>query len=396
MIARTCQPDGGFRARARQVASALGVLWTLSLTGCFYPELETSYGVQKSPTSSLSVNGVDTLAQMFRQVGHEVVFKRVIMTPSMDSVDTIVWFPDDFGAPKSEVCEWFDEWLSERSGRTLVYVGRDYDAAPQYWKAVVPLAPRAEQQRYRQMQEMAEALSKLRDSFTSKDRSNECEWFKIEHEKLSPVDTLSGRWGRPIDATKAQVMIGAKLIPSISADELLAGDDEPLVMRLQEPHWGNSRLIAVANGSFLLNFPLANYENRKLAGELISSIGSPGRVVFLSSRPGGPPIDPSGESSLWQVFGAWPLNAILLHFAVLGIIFCFARWPIFGRPQTPPTPSNSDFGKHVDAVGQLLRRTKDREYARGKLPPETQQMLADRTASSASAASSTVPHPLDR
>jgi hypothetical protein len=91
-------------------------------------------------------------------------------------------------------------------------------------------------------------------------------------------------------------------------------------------------------------------------------------VVLLESDHGGPPVDPPAtDSSLWRALGAWPLNVILLHFAVLGVIFCFARWPIFGRPQMPPSYPLLDFGKHVEAVGRLLARTRDRDYAHGKL-----------------------------
>jgi hypothetical protein len=138
------------------------------------------------------------------------------------------------------------------------------------------------------------------------------------------------------------------------------------------------RLIVIENASFLLNLPLVNHANRRLAGRLIDSVGRPGRVVFLESGPGGPPIDPPAEgSALARLFGAWPLGAILLHLAVLGIIFCFARWPIFGRPKVPPAETVSDFGKHVEAVGELLARTRDRGYAVSKLPADTDAAKAD-------------------
>ncbi len=142
-----------------------------------------------------------------------------------------------------------------------------------------------------------------------------------------------------------------------------------------------SKLIVVANGSFLLNEPLVNHEHRKLAGKLIESVGDePGRLVFLESGPGGPPVDPpGGGSALARLFGAWPLNVILLHLAVLGIIFCFARWPIFGRPTNPPAESTSDFGKHVDAVSELLRRSHDRAYALDHLPEDAEAAKAEAT-----------------
>ncbi len=44
--------------------------------------------------------------------------------------DCIVWFPDDFQPPSKKVRHWLEQWLSEAAGRTLIYVGRDFDAAP--------------------------------------------------------------------------------------------------------------------------------------------------------------------------------------------------------------------------------------------------------------------------
>lgn len=160
--------------------------------------------------------------------------------------------------------------------------------------------------------------------------------------------------------------------PKEHAKTLLAVDDQAFAWRKTREVWDDSQLIVVANGSFLLNVPLVNHQHRILAEKLIAQVGPPDRVVFLESGPGGPPVEPRmGDSALWRLFKAWPVGAILLQFAVLGIIFCFARWPIFGRPQVPAMESTSDFGKHVDAVSRLLQRTKDRNYALEKLPVPT-------------------------
>ena len=152
-----------------------------------------------------------------------------------------------------------------------------------------------------------------------------------------------------------------------AAHHLLTSGDDVLVAEQWLDFGERGRIITVANGSFLLNLPLVNHEHRKLAAELIAAAGEPGRVVFLASDQGGPPIDPESSDSLWAMFRAWPLGPILLHFAALGIIFCFARWPIFGRPKNVSSEQTSDFGKHVGALGELLRRTKDRDYALARL-----------------------------
>jgi hypothetical protein len=346
---------------------ALGGL-ALTVGGCAEQDLETSYGGQRSLLSTASVNGTDVFANLFTAAGHEVDSRRVLITSAMQSVETIVWFPDDFAAPEPDVCQWFDQWLSDGSGRTLIYVGRDFDAAPLYWRKMAPLAPPDQQQAFRSRASQAALRARGRADANSDDLA--CDWFTIEPgDAGEPGDTgdLAGPWSQGIQADNAQLALGARLVPSIPARRQLTSGANLLVARARRPLGDGSQLILVANGSFLLNLPLVNHEHRKLAGQLIAAVG-PGQVVFLESGPGGPPIDPPQvDNSLWTVFGAWPLNVVLLHLAVLGLIFCFARWPIFGRPRVSPDETTSDFGKHVDAMGELLRRTKDRNYALAKL-----------------------------
>ncbi len=334
--------------------------------GCADRELETSYGRQQRPLNTASVNGTDVLAGMFSRAGHEVISRRTLITSDMQSVHTIVWFPDDFAAPDADVCKWFDAWLSGRAGRTLIYVGRDFDAAPLYWQKMAPLAPQDQQAAFRA--HASQAAFQAGAHAEADEDELVCDWFKIESGSRRDVRELAGPWSKGIQAAQTEIEVRSKLVPLGSTRRLLTSVDDVLVARNDRLRWNQSQLILVDNGSFLLNLPLVNHEHRKLAGRLIEAAGPAGKVVFLESGPGGPPVDPlRSDNSLWKVFGAWPLNAVLLHFAVLGIIFCFARWPIFGRPRVPPAESTSDFVHHVDAIGELLRRTKDRKYALGKL-----------------------------
>jgi hypothetical protein len=192
----------------------------------------------------------------------------------------------------------------------------------------------------------------------------ECPWFTIEAGKSRTVRTLAGRWSEGIDPSNVGIELRDRLVPTKGADELLTSMQDVLVSRQSKSEWTDSKVIVIENGSFLLNLPLVNHEHRVLAERLIATVGSPGRVVFLESGAGGPSIDPTGKPlGLWRFLAAWPLNVILLQLAVLGIIFCFARWPILGRPKASPVDVTSDFRKHVDAVGRLLRATRNRDYA---------------------------------
>ncbi|HYW81605.1 MAG TPA: hypothetical protein VE890_18615, partial [Thermoguttaceae bacterium] len=84
--------------------------------------------------ASSSVNGTAVLGRMFEQAGHKVFSWRVLSPRLQDRADCIVWFPNDFDPPEQEVCDWLEQWLCDKPNRNLIYVGRDFDAASQYWE----------------------------------------------------------------------------------------------------------------------------------------------------------------------------------------------------------------------------------------------------------------------
>ncbi len=312
---------------------------------------------------------------MFSNAGHDVHWRSVIVSSDMESVDTVVWFPNDFAVPNTKVRRWFDKWLTERSGRTLIYVGRDFDAAPLYWRKMLPRAEASQRDLYLAELQRATLLASHAPKLDADQQ--ECLWFKIEPGEAHAMDEPGGPWRTGIDIAKLELELRAQLVPRKPFRALLTSDADVLVAQRSIGRAPASHMLIVANGSFLLNLPLVNHEHRKLAGRLISAVGNPGRVVFLESESGGPPVDPpGGASSLWAVFGAWPLNAVLLHFAVLGVIFCFARWPIFGRPQAAAEEPASDFGRHVQAFGELLHRSRDRSYAVAQMPEADRAAMA--------------------
>ena len=216
-------------------------------------------------------------------------------------------------------------------------MGRDFDAAPWYWEHVLPDAPPEQQELVRKRLAAARgdfAIARQRDH-----ESKECDWFTVDASRpLRQVRSLQGvpEWLEGIDPKRVEIELRSRLIPPKDAKTLLKSGDDVLVSRQVRKA---SRLIVVANGSFLLNLPLVNHEHRKLAGKLIDEIRPPGKnVVFLESGSGGPPIrdkDPAaGCPPAWKcsTFGR-PIGSSCIWPSV-GVIFCFSRWPIFGRPET--------------------------------------------------------------
>lgn len=159
---------------------------------------------------------------------------------------------------------------------------------------------------------------------------------------------------------------------------LLVGDDgQILAMELRRPFWDGSRIVVIVNGSWLLNFPLVNHEHRKLAGHLIASCGTPGKTVFLETDDRGARISRSSDNPFWGLLKQRPLGAILMHLFALGMLYCFATFPIFGPARSLTRETVTDFGKHVIALGKRLAATRDAQYARGRLSAYQQFVRRD-------------------
>jgi hypothetical protein len=342
--------------------------------------LPTDYGRRRGGEAARSVNGTAVLAEMFRKHGYRVTTTSRF-SPRLDKYDVIVWAPDDFKPPEQKHRDYLEQWLMDEryAAKTIVYIGRDYNAALDYWERVVPETPPAQEAeaRHRQVEARA-AWESARSAMPAKENA---EWFTARRDgKPEKVEKLSGPWAEGIDATKTEIHLEGRLdMPELAgqnengptAELLLGAGDEALAFRLTDDDWNDGQVIVVANGSFLLNYPLVNHEHRKLAGKLIEACGGGHNVIFVESGPSGPRIvnkEPvGGMPSSLELLKVWPLNAILLHLAVLGILLCLARSPIFGRPRELPGDSPADFGKHVAALGKLLAGTKDRNYAHARL-----------------------------
>ncbi len=346
-------------------------LLCLALPGCRgCDDIDARYGRRRGAGAAASVNGTAVLGEMFEGAGHRLSTAMSLSPRVKQKADCIVWFPDSFQAPSQAACDWFDQWLNERPGRTLVYVGRGYDAAGAYWRKVGPQAPpeqKNEVARRRQEADAAFARAKGASGGTAR-----CDLFTIESlARPRQVRTLQGApsWLDEIDPARVEIDLDERIVLPAGAEALLESEEDVIVSR---EYWDRGQVIVVANGSFLLNLPLVNHEHRKLAGRLIDEIGPPPRaVVFLESGPMGPRVldeDPATKVPTGlEIFHEWPANWILLHLSLVGILYCFWRLPIFGRARPADPAALSDFGRHVEALGDLLEQSRDRVYAMTRL-----------------------------
>lgn len=335
-------------------------------SGC-QDTLQTEYGTRSAMFAD-SVNGTHVFSEMFEADGHRVVTWRWLSPRLHEKADVVVWFSKSFDPPTPEVRDWLEEWLWEQPGRTLIYVGRDYDAARPYLERVKAGPPALAAG---QVLEVDELLAKADLEFLNPRtlaKGGDGDWFSLDTSyKPYSVRALNGsaQWLSGIQPKQLGIELLGRMKPGPDVDVLLTDDQDNML--LGEMAVDESRAFFVVNGSFLLNLPLVNREHRKLAGRLVDSVGDDRYVVFLEPTGDMPEIldkDPKAETpGLGKILARPPLNSIVFHAILLGLIFAFVRLPIFGVPRTLATTALSDFGRHVTALGELLMLTRDRQYA---------------------------------
>src|SRR5436190_17481878 len=286
------------------IAAVILIIVGALIAGSRNEDLTTTYGRRRGSSASRSVNGTAVLAELFKRAGHRVTtFTR--FSPRVNDFDILVWLPDDFEPPTKEQREFLETWLKNGAERTVIYIGRDYDAAVSYWERIAPQVPPREADEALRREAEARAEFEAERSKMPIKAKGYARWFTVSRdEKPEAVKQLGGPWAKGVDAAKTEIRLEGRLaIPSPSdaaaadpsppkeIETLLSSDELPIVFRERDNDFGDGQIIVVSNGSFVLNFPLVNQEHRKLAARLVNECGPAARrVVFIESGPGLPRV----------------------------------------------------------------------------------------------------------
>lgn len=373
MTRRPSRPEALAVHRRLRAALMLIVVGGLSVLGCGRPApLPTDYG-RASGQGMQSINGLSVLAHLFSQAGFDVSTWRRL-SPKLDREEVLVWAPQHRVSITATEAGFLDRWLS-RPGRTLIFIGGGYDGRADYWRDVLPLVGNAQRADVRNEIAHAEADRYLTQNRTYYPTTSGCDWFEIiPFVSGSPTRDVAGEWATELNVRATQFADRQVLKlpqPSTEGEAVLFGESllsvngQPLVGRVTRNTWPESQVLVIADGSWLLNSRLVNREHRQLAQTMIGACGLPKRVCFLESGDQELSVSDTDTSPpmMLQFFTIYPINVLMLHVVFLGILYCCSVYPIFGQPKELPTDVVSDFGKHVTAVGELLEKGRDRDYA---------------------------------
>ena len=314
----------------------------LGLMGCQTPEgITTTYG-KRAGDGAVSVNGTSVLARLFADAGFRVTTSR-FLGHAVQQAEVVVWCPDTYELPTDRVCNFFETWLMEQPNRTLVFVGRDYDGAVDYWRILIA--------HEEQGGELARLRSELAERKTEVDyqrfaalegERKECLWFDQVITDPTPVTRIGGRWSDPpVDvALVAQSALEPKSEAPSGFAPLITSPEHILAAQITKPHWRGGQIIATTGGAWLFNLGLVEPGHGELAQRLVDLClpptgGTPGTVVFLESDHNAPHESDGANRPYWlEAFTIWPFNSILIHATLLGMVLCLAIFPVFGPFRT--------------------------------------------------------------
>lgn len=345
----------------------LAILGALVVSGCG-SGIDATYGRARDQ----SVNGTGALARLFQARGDEVRVTVRLNGEVAAWAGTIVRFAPYAGPIDRREAEWYGDWLDEDPDRRLIFVARDYDAESEYWSAMLARLPETADKELRERaRKRRDATKNWADRAVGDARSPVLpgEWFALTKAtgRPEPCKRLEGPWADGLSPVATALTRHRAIKADPESKVLLSGDGEALVVEQSVYDSDLDQILIVANGTFLLNFPLVNRARRPLAGKVVGWSGAaPRRVAFVESRS---PTDPAGgrPPSVFSLLWIEPFGWIAAHLGAFGLLTALAAAARLGRARPEPPAGADRPAAHAEALGDLLARSRDADAARAHL-----------------------------
>jgi len=362
------------------------------------PLAKTTFG---SSTDNQSINSFGVLSRLITNSDCEVD-RLPLISPSLDKYNVVIWLHQGRTLPQDAAFQRMEDWMQQ--GGKVIFISNDHNAEINFWREVYKDCPAQDREWARLVLRRAEAAEFYRSEsstpfpqsqpgYTRLQENQKSPWFSV---KSAPdhffgqchIETgLTKRRSTSDRVTNATAIPAPKDLPAIRVHNYLESSSsrERLIATCKNGStaipliWSNQimtsqsqpdDLVVVSSGAFLTNFGIVQTKNRPLILRFMQEIPVGSRVAFLESGPGDVAMSTSPESrivNMWSWMGRKPFPLISLHVLALAVVYCFARYPVFGRPKEVQFKPRNDFGQHLTEVGRLLRSKGQIDFARQKI-----------------------------
>lgn len=329
--------------------------------------LETRYAALRGD----SINGLSAFIQTLRHSGLKVdTFP--FATPDLgDTHECIFIFENDLGAIDQKT---FDFWRKIARGfrvSTIVWVARNGDASLEFWNALLKRDRLNDKQKALATAEKQQSQSERSIELSTTFSVSKGILYGLENpgrkesEELTEVK-IKGQEERTI---QARWPLLRRFLPRSDVETLWSAQGEPLLV---EEEIEGTRFLVLASAIPLLNASLADEGNRELCEQLIDSIRVDQRVAVIPTShwvgdgdsKGG---KKGGPQSMLDFLKVQPFPWIAAQLLLALVLFCWWKFPILGRPLVAGSRELQRFGRHVEALGELLRKARGRAFALGRI-----------------------------
>ena len=333
----------------------------LLIAGCT-PELNHEYGT----TRGQSINGINSFVSLIKKTGHKVDVWSGVAAEMQFEYQTLILFHSQYDKIDTELTGHLQTMIDFGNIQRLIIVARDSDLSVDYWKEIEQFPSLKPEERNEAREELNRRRAQLVDGTSSEVNSITNKWYG-----LSKVDRSNEPLTRTVvieseDESKsitARWPLYRRLQPAEHADVLWSSGDDPL---LTVEKSGMVELFVLASATPLLNGGFADSGNRQLATDLVEMIPADDRVAIVRISRW---ID-AGESEspgIWRFLKVHPNGWVFGQAIFALLLFCWWKLPIFGRPIRMISSEPVRFGRHVEALGFLLQRSRNREFARQRI-----------------------------
>jgi hypothetical protein len=281
-----------------------------------------------------SINGIAGFVELVKSTGREVQVWQAISPRLKEDVDAVVIFQSEYDQIPNDRIANIRQMLRESSIQTVVIVIRDSDCEIDYWRQVAGMAELSDNGFY---------------GLKRADRTNQPDVIPVDIETEDEPIHVSAKWplNRQLDHSDDTVILWS------TGDESLLTEDL---------YYTGQQVLVLASAAPLLNGGLVDPGNRQLAEELVKYLPEGKVVITLSSRWSDGSFAES--PSIWHFLKVHPHGWIFGQTLLALALFCWWKLPIFGRSKVAVNTEGVRFGRHIEALGALLQRTRDAAFAR--------------------------------
>lgn len=185
-------------AERKATLISMMLIGLLLFSGCGRQQLDSTWAGHEYPSKTSSPSGLGYLEKLCLQKGTR--FKSVNrLSPRLDRADCLILIGQTFHPPAKEARDWMEDWLGKKSGRRIVYFGRDFDATEYYWERTLTEQPTERQ--IRAGLDLAK-LRATRDDMLYEQMNDDyfCRWFFLRvSEPQRVLQKFSGPWSEKLE-----------------------------------------------------------------------------------------------------------------------------------------------------------------------------------------------------